>query len=115
MMAGLEAELELRGDHDEGADASDLHNIALMLESVCRPEQDQDEVERRLRRMARRLVRRHRAVIARTAEMLFAKRTLTAEELDEVAGRSVHDIPVNEANLPPPEIRRFIEPWQPEQ
>jgi hypothetical protein len=115
MMAGLEAELEIRGDHDAGADGSDLYQIALMLEGLGLSEQDQGKLEQRLRRMANMLVRRHRGLIVHTAEELFDRRTLTAEELDDVVGRSVHDIPINEAHLPPAEFRDPIERWESEE
>jgi hypothetical protein len=61
------------------------------------------------------LVRRHRGLIVHTAEELFDRRTLTGEELDDVVGRSVHDIPINEAHLPPAEFRDPIERWPSEE
>ena len=43
-----------------------------------------DRLEPRLRAMTRMLVRRHRRLIARVAKALFARTTLTAEELDKL-------------------------------
>jgi hypothetical protein len=105
IMAGAEAEAAIFG-HSQGGDGEDRYQIALMLEGLGLA--DPDKKERRLRAMTRMLVRRHRALIERAAEALLAKKTLTARQLDKLVGRSVHNIPINEANLPPVEIRNSL-------
>jgi hypothetical protein len=52
-------------------------------------------VEARLRRMARMLVRRHRARIEIVASALLAERSLSCEQLDELTGRSIDDVVPN--------------------
>jgi hypothetical protein len=55
---------------------------------------DGDPLEReaRLRAMTRMLVRRHRNRIERVADALLTERTLSAEKIDELTGRSVNDL-----------------------
>jgi hypothetical protein len=54
-----------------------------------------EKYEARLRRMTRRLVRRHRGPIRRVARALMAKTILSAEAVDKLVGRSVNDVRVN--------------------
>jgi ATP-dependent Zn protease len=98
-MAGVEAEIAING-HTEGGDGDDRYQIDLMLERL-HPSADMEKIERRLRAMTRMLIRRHRAKIERVTKALLAKKTLSARQLDKLVGRSIHDIPINDANLPP--------------
>jgi hypothetical protein len=91
-MAGAEAEAELLGKA-RGGDGNDRYQIARMLGEIAPA--DPDRYEARLRKMARMLVRRHRARIERIAAALLAKTTLSARELDKLVGRSVADVKVN--------------------
>ena len=93
-MAGAEAERELLGSALPG-DEDDRHQIELMAEELCRDEISWEKLEPRLRTMTRMLVRRHRTRIDRVADALFAKTTLSGEELDRLVGRSVADVRVN--------------------
>jgi ATP-dependent Zn protease len=93
-MAGAEAERELLGSALPG-DGDDRHQIELMAEELCRDEISWEKLEPRLRTMTRMLVRRHRTRIDRVADALFAKTTLSGEELDRLVGRSVADVRVN--------------------
>ena len=56
-----------------------------------------DRLEPRLRAITGMLARRHRRLIARVAKALFARTTLTAEELDKLVDRSVDDVKPNHA------------------
>ena len=69
-MAGAEAEREIIGELF-GGDDDDRYQIALMLEEI-----DEADREARLRRFARMLVRRHRALIEHVAQALSTERTL---------------------------------------
>jgi hypothetical protein len=87
-MAGREAEVEILG-RCRGGDGDDQYQIALMLKEVDIPGSETDEdaaweqYEGRLRRQARRLVRRHRALIERVADELLKRHRLEPEEIDE--------------------------------
>lgn len=86
-MAGREAELELLGDGGLG-EGDDRYQIELMAEQIPIPGAEDDlaaawsRYEARLRRQARRLVRRHRERIERVAEALLKHGRLEAAELD---------------------------------
>lgn len=80
VMAGGEAEAEFFGEC-EGGDADDRHQVALMLYEIAE-EETHDRLEARLRRMARMLVRRHRADVERVAAALLERETLTGEQID---------------------------------
>jgi hypothetical protein len=92
-MAGAEAETELLGLQAVG-DGHDRDQIELMAEELT-SNRSWSELEPRLRRMTRMLVRRHRARIERVAEALLAKTKLSAKQVDKLAGRSVDDVKVN--------------------
>jgi len=86
LMAGRESEVEVFGkDPDaEFGDASDLHEIGLTAE-----EADVDELRlERLRSKTRALVRRHRVAITAVAKALISKRTLSAEQIDQLVTSS---------------------------
>ena len=85
-MAGREAEAELLGS-SQGGDGDDLYWIALMAEQLEHCDHE------RLRRMTRMLVRRHRDRIERVAAALLAEQDLSGERIDDLAGRSVADVP----------------------
>jgi ATP-dependent Zn protease len=85
-MAGREAEEECIG-HCEGGDGDDLHQIALMADSLPVADDELDRYERRLRARTRGLVRRHRTMIERVAGELLEHTTLEPERLDELVGR----------------------------
>jgi len=89
-MAGGEAQTALFGSTPEG-DGDDRYQIELMAEEL----DHWAALEPRLRKMTRMLVQRHRARIERVAEALLEQTTLTAEQLDELVGRSVNDVKVN--------------------
>jgi hypothetical protein len=91
-MAGAEGELLLLGSTN-GGDDEDRYQINLMADS-CRIA-DWDKQERRLRAMTRMLVRRHQALIERTATALLHKTTMSGPQLDRLIGRSVDDVKVN--------------------
>jgi ATP-dependent Zn protease len=95
-MAGVEAEKELLAvpDHSEFGDESDRIQIDRMASGLDR-DADWKKVEPRLRAMTRLLVRRHKALIERTAEALLKAETISAEALDKIIGRSVNDVKVN--------------------
>jgi hypothetical protein len=88
-MAGAEAEAMLLGATRTG-DGDDRYQIGLMAEQL----DDGDPLKReaRLRAMTRMLVRRHRNRIERVADALLTERTLSAEKIDELTGRSVNDL-----------------------
>ena len=75
-MAGAEAEREII-EEPFGGDDDDRSQIALMLEEI-----DEADREARLRRFARMLVRRHRALIEHVAQALSTERTLSREAID---------------------------------
>jgi hypothetical protein len=54
-----------------------------------------ERLEPRLRRMNRMLARRHRGRIVRVARALLSRTSLSARELDRLAGRSVNDVQPN--------------------
>ena len=83
-MAGAEAGATRTGDGD------DRYQIGLMAEQL----DDGDPLKReaRLRAMTRMLVRRHRNRIERVADALLTERTLSAEKIDELTGRSANDL-----------------------
>jgi ATP-dependent Zn protease len=92
-MAGAEGEAILLGAIADG-DGDDRYQIELMAEQLenCK---DWPKLEKRLRAMTRMLVRRHRALIERTANALLRKTTLSRQQLDRLIGRSVDDVKVN--------------------
>ena len=73
--------------------------IALMAEELYHSP-PWELFEPRLRAMTRMLVRRHRALIERTAKALLAKTTLGAKQLDKLIGRRVADVKVNAPFFP---------------
>jgi ATP-dependent Zn protease len=85
MMAAREAEIECLGQHC-GGDGQDQSEIACHIDeakpSTVKSEADRDRFEERLRRQARRLVRRHRKVIELVAKALLKHRTLSARQID---------------------------------
>ena len=96
-MAGTEAEIELFGA-TQGDDDEDRSQIALMAKELYSCDLD------RLRMMTRMLVRRHRNRIERVAAALLAERKLSAEQVDELTGRSVDDVP----DRLPPRFRGWV-------
>lgn len=88
-MAGAETEAVLLRRTAVG-DGDDRVQIALMAEELYHSP-PWELFEPRLRAMTRMLVRRHRALIERTAKALLAKTTLSAKQLDKLIGRSVAD------------------------
>jgi ATP-dependent Zn protease len=98
-MAGTESEAVILGMKSVG-DGDDQLQIGLMAEELsCGLNEFWDRVEPRLRAMTRMLVRRHRDRIERTAKALLSKTTLTGLQLDNLVGRSVNDVKVNEPFL----------------
>jgi ATP-dependent Zn protease len=90
-MAGAEAEQVLLGV-TQGGDGDDRYQIELMAEQLdCDPAQWVSR-EARLRAMTRMLIRRHRDRIERVADALLAKRKLSTEQIDKLAGRSINDL-----------------------
>lgn len=79
MMAGREAEEELLGACP-GGDGDDRYRIACALQELY-PEAEVLRYERRLRRLARRLVRRHRSKIERIAALLIERGTLSVDQM----------------------------------
>jgi hypothetical protein len=77
-MAGTEAELELLGKSCAG-DGFDVEDIERLLADDAEPA----KVEKRLRRMTRMLVRRHRAKIELIAKILVEVNTLSGEHIEE--------------------------------
>jgi ATP-dependent Zn protease len=75
VLAGREAELEFLGSA-AGIAGTDRELIALAAR--CRD----NFSEPRLRRQARRLVRKHRAAIGRVAKALLMRKTLSRDEVD---------------------------------
>jgi ATP-dependent Zn protease len=104
-MAGAEAEAELLGAVPRG-DSDDRYQIELMAEQLYRDKISWEKLEPRLRAMTRMLVRRHRVLIARVADALIDRTTLSAEELDKLVGRSVDDVKVNA-----PFLLEFLRPF----
>jgi ATP-dependent Zn protease len=92
-MAGAEAETELLGLQAVG-DGHDRDQIEQMAEELT-SKRSWSELEPRLRRMTRMLVRRHRSRIERVAEALLTKIKLSGRQVDKLAGRSVDDVKVN--------------------
>ena len=92
-MAGAETEAVLLGRTAIG-DGDDRYWIAIMAEEL-RYSRPWERLEPRLRAMTRMLVRRHRALIARTAKALLKKTSISAKQLDKLIGRSVADVKVN--------------------
>ena len=85
-MAGREAEVELLGQC-QGGDNDDQSRIGLMLEDLYPGEWDQqDKFERRLRRFARNLVRRHRPKIEVLSRALIEQRTRSDKRVRLAAG-----------------------------
>jgi hypothetical protein len=98
LMAGAETDVELLGSPRSGlGDGHDRRDIGILMERLVDPADDAEwgRVEARLRAMTRVLVRRHRARIDRVAKALVAKTTLSAKQIDKLAGRSVNDVRVN--------------------
>jgi hypothetical protein len=85
-MAGRAAEEECIG-HCRGGDGDDRHQIDLMLDSRSPADADIARIERRLRSMARQLVRRHRIMIERVAAELLEHTAVDGERLDALVGR----------------------------
>jgi ATP-dependent Zn protease len=92
-MAGAEAEMEFLGSAAIG-DGQDRQQIEIMAEELT-SKRSWSDLEPRLRKMTRMLVRRHRARIERVAEALLAKTKLHGKQVDRLAGRSVDDVKVN--------------------
>lgn len=79
LMAGAETEREILNQRPRG-DGDDRYEIALTLE--CLPRGADPRYERRLRRMARMLVRRHSGLIEQLAQMLLQSGRVEAESID---------------------------------
>jgi ATP-dependent Zn protease len=100
-MAGAEAERVLLGSSGDGdGDTNDRYQILRMAEQLMmdalrsrKKEIDWTKLELRLRAFTRMLVRRHRARIERVAAALLERKTLSAEELDKLVGRSIASLP----------------------
>ncbi len=86
-MSGAEADRQF-GFHFDIGDEYDETEIARKLDEFGG---DED----RLRRMACMLVRRHRDLIRRIAEVLLDRTSLSGPELDELVGRSIDDVRPN--------------------
>jgi hypothetical protein len=93
-MAGVEGEMALLGSTN-GGDGDDRYQIEMMAEQLSNCKDWNNKLEPRLRAMTRMLVRRHRALIERTANALYRKTTLSSVQLDKLVGRSVVDVKVN--------------------
>jgi len=100
-MAGREAEVELLGQC-QGGDNDDQSRIGLMLEDLYPGEWDQqDKFERRLRRFARNLVRRHRPKIEVLSRALIEQRTMSDKRVRLAAGvATTLAPPLTEGGLP---------------
>jgi hypothetical protein len=96
-MAGAESEVVILG-LTQGGDGNDRCQIELMAEELTTGS-DWKRLEPRLRAMTSTLIRRHRALIERVADVLLAKGKLTAKQLDKLVGRSVNDVKVNAPTL----------------
>jgi hypothetical protein len=113
LMAGREAEIEFFGRHGEG-DEYDVRLIEDIISELFPPTLQFEEfrgermpvevrqsgpllraLEKRLRKITRMIVRRHRALIERTAIALVASGKMTGKQLDRLIGRSVNDVNVN--------------------
>jgi len=92
-MAGVEGEMALLGSTNDG-DGDDRYKIEMMAEKLSNCK-DWNKLEPRLRAMTRMLVRRHKTLIERTANVLLRKTTLSRIQLDKLIGRSVDDVKVN--------------------
>jgi hypothetical protein len=94
-MAGREAEVVCRG-HCRDGDVDDQVQINRMLAEVHIPGLEinggaaRERYEARLRRQARRLVRRHRALIKRVADELLKRGRLESKEIDTIIAGSTH-------------------------
>ena len=86
-MAGAEAEHVLLGG-SPGGDDDDRYQIALMAESRWAFSSDEEwqRYEPRMRRQARRLIRKHRDKIERMAEGLLQRKSLTPEDDQLILG-----------------------------
>jgi hypothetical protein len=84
-MAGAEAEMEILG-RTRGGDGHDRRwaNFAGQSSDSGFSEEEWFRYEPRMRRQARRLVRKHRAAIERVAAVLLQRGTLTKDEIDEL-------------------------------
>lgn len=84
-MAGAEAEHVLLGGSAVGDD-SDRYQIALMAENryAFSSDEEAERYEPRMRRQARRLVRKHRDKIERVATVLLQRQTLAEDEIDDL-------------------------------
>jgi hypothetical protein len=96
-MAGTEAEIELL-DATQGDDGEDRCQITLMTKELYSCDLD------RLRMMTRMLVRRHGDGIERVAAALLAEKELSREQVDELTGCSVDDVP----DRLPPRFRGWV-------
>lgn len=84
-MAGGEAEVVIIGDC-EGGDVDDRYQVALMLESEAgRVGDDLVQLEDRLRRTARMLVRRHASKIRALADALMERDTINSDSEIRIA------------------------------
>lgn len=95
LMAGAEAEAVLLGA-DSGGDRYDRKEIRKCLDTICYP-QDRHRLEQRLRRITRKLVKRHAAEIARMAETLLVSQTVGFDDFvsseDEFGPREDDSLP----------------------
>jgi hypothetical protein len=87
-MAGAEAEVILLGrcQGGDGRDRREIELLAASSDSECSGD-EWDRYEPRMRRQARRLIRKHRATIERVAAELLKRRTLTKDEADALVPR----------------------------
>jgi hypothetical protein len=83
MMAGAEAEIEILG-LCEGGDGEDRRQIRFMLDDITPDQAPFDRVERRLRSWTRVLIQKHRRAIERVAALLLERKSLRAEDVDEM-------------------------------
>ena len=79
LIAGSESEEECLGSSKWGAD-DDCYQIDLMLDSLLPDDADVKRYHDRLRRVARHLVRRHRATAERVATDLLKQGTLRSRQ-----------------------------------
>jgi ATP-dependent Zn protease len=85
--AGREAEEEILGTC-RGGDGDDQTQIAYMLDSLGIADEALAGNEVRLRKRARALVRRHRAVIEGVAEQLLSRGALRSDEIDAIVNET---------------------------